>query len=236
VVGSTLWKEGVDIAREMRLIKALADEGYENGPARGRAAVPHSEWVTFATFPGRSASACWTPWRRRHPMIQLRADRAAGSAGPREYELLIPASWEVAAIERFGRAREQALAAAEAGRGPLPGHELSEERLRERRTGRGPRVACDGALPARAEGTDGAPAEVGALVPHGHLGRRNDRLLLAAVASYAVILSVLMIARGISVTPELIVIALAWPRCCSVAASSSCATGYRSWRCSSPTS
>jgi membrane-associated phospholipid phosphatase len=62
-------------------------------------------------------------------------------------------------------------------------------------------------LPARAEGTDGAPAEVGALVPHGHLGRRNDRLLLAAVASYAVILSVLMIARGISVTPELIVIA-----------------------------
>jgi hypothetical protein len=62
-------------------------------------------------------------------------------------------------------------------------------------------------LPARAAGTDGAPAEVGALVPHGHLGRRNDRLLLAAVASYAVILSILMIARGISVTPELIVIA-----------------------------
>ena len=44
-------------------------------------------------------------------------------------------------------------------------------------------------------------------VPHKHLGRRNDRLLLVAVASYAVLLSFLMIARGISVTPELIVVA-----------------------------
>jgi PAP2 superfamily len=46
-------------------------------------------------------------------------------------------------------------------------------------------------------------------VPHAHLGRRNDRLLLMAVASYAVLLSILMIARGISVTPELIVVAFA---------------------------
>jgi ribulose-phosphate 3-epimerase len=37
VVGSTLWQKGVDIAREMRLIRALADEGYENGAGRGEA-------------------------------------------------------------------------------------------------------------------------------------------------------------------------------------------------------
>jgi membrane-associated phospholipid phosphatase len=43
--------------------------------------------------------------------------------------------------------------------------------------------------------------------PHAHLGRRNDRLLLAAVAAYTVILSILMIAKGISVTPELVVVA-----------------------------
>ncbi len=42
---------------------------------------------------------------------------------------------------------------------------------------------------------------------HSHLGRRNDRLLLMAVASYAVLLSILMIARGISVTPDVIVVA-----------------------------
>ncbi|HEY5487411.1 MAG TPA: phosphatase PAP2 family protein [Candidatus Limnocylindrales bacterium] len=43
--------------------------------------------------------------------------------------------------------------------------------------------------------------------PNAHLGRRNDRLLLAAVAAYAVILSILMIAKGISVTPDLVVVA-----------------------------
>jgi membrane-associated phospholipid phosphatase len=43
--------------------------------------------------------------------------------------------------------------------------------------------------------------------PHAHLGRRNDRLLLAAVAAYAVLLSILMIAKGISVTPDLVVVA-----------------------------
>jgi hypothetical protein len=54
--------------------------------------------------------------------------------------------------------------------------------------------------------TDVTAAEPGTS-GHAHLGRRNDRLLLAAVASYAVLLSILMIARGISVTPELIVVA-----------------------------
>lgn len=60
---------------------------------------------------------------------------------------------------------------------------------------------------AGAVGVGGASGAVGAQVPQAHLGRRNDRLLLAAVASYAVLLSILMIARGISVTPELIVVA-----------------------------
>jgi membrane-associated phospholipid phosphatase len=41
--------------------------------------------------------------------------------------------------------------------------------------------------------------------PHAHLGRRNDRLLLGAVIAYAVLLSILMISRGISVTPDVVV-------------------------------
>jgi hypothetical protein len=41
---------------------------------------------------------------------------------------------------------------------------------------------------------------------HAHLGRRNDRLLLLAVAAYAVLLSFLMIARGISITPDVVVV------------------------------
>ena len=55
-----------------------------------------------------------------------------------------------------------------------------------------------------AAGVPGAPAD--AAKPHAHLGRRNDRLLLAGVASYAVLLSVLMISRGISVTPDVVVV------------------------------
>ena len=57
-----------------------------------------------------------------------------------------------------------------------------------------------GAGPGDAAEADGEPVQTT------HLGRRNDRLLLAALASYAVILSILMIARGISVTPELVVV------------------------------
>ena len=66
-----------------------------------------------------------------------------------------------------------------------------------------------GALPgeiAPDAATTDATAEIPAAPHHAHLGRRNDKLLLAAVASYAVLLSILMIARGISVTPDVIVI------------------------------
>jgi membrane-associated phospholipid phosphatase len=45
--------------------------------------------------------------------------------------------------------------------------------------------------------------------PHAHLGRRNDLLLVAALAAYALLLSTLMIWRGIAVTPDLVVVSLA---------------------------
>ncbi len=45
--------------------------------------------------------------------------------------------------------------------------------------------------------------------PHAHLGQRNDRLLLIAVAAYAILLSILMIWRGIAVTPDVVVVAFA---------------------------
>ncbi|HEY8870080.1 MAG TPA: phosphatase PAP2 family protein [Candidatus Limnocylindrales bacterium] len=48
--------------------------------------------------------------------------------------------------------------------------------------------------------TDAAPAESG-------LGRRNDRLLLASIGAYVLILSGLMIVRGVSVTPDVLLVA-----------------------------
>jgi hypothetical protein len=43
---------------------------------------------------------------------------------------------------------------------------------------------------------------------HAHLGRRNDRLLIGLVAGYIVLLSALMIARGVSLTPDVLLIGL----------------------------
>jgi ribulose-phosphate 3-epimerase len=117
VVGSTLWKKDRDIAREIRLIKALADEGYRNGAGKGKGAVPHDQWVPFATLP-RSIGR-----RLLHeieaagiPVIQIRADRAPAAEGLRDYELLIPAGCESAATERFGEARQLAQGEVEARR------------------------------------------------------------------------------------------------------------------------
>jgi hypothetical protein len=67
----------------------------------------------------------------------------------------------------------------------------------------GAALSGPGATPAPADAADGPVAAQ----PHTHLGRRNDRLLLVAVVAYAVLLSFLMIARGISVTPDVIVVA-----------------------------
>jgi hypothetical protein len=66
-------------------------------------------------------------------------------------------------------------------------------------------TAFDGAAPAVNLAED-VPAGDAAGKPHAHLGRRNDRLLLGAVAAYAILLSILMIARGISVTPDVVVV------------------------------
>jgi hypothetical protein len=43
---------------------------------------------------------------------------------------------------------------------------------------------------------------------HGALGRRNDRLLLALVGGYIALLSGLMIVRGVSITPDVLLVAL----------------------------
>ncbi len=63
--------------------------------------------------------------------------------------------------------------------------------------------------PGSAVVVPGAPGEAGpesaAIEPHDHLGRRNDRLLLVGLAAYAILLSFLMISRGISVTPDVVV-------------------------------
>jgi PAP2 superfamily len=66
--------------------------------------------------------------------------------------------------------------------------------------------AASSAVPGTLGPGDVAAEEIAGGQPHAHLGRRNDRLLLLAVASYAILLSILMMARGISVTPDVVIV------------------------------
>ena len=67
-------------------------------------------------------------------------------------------------------------------------------------------LAGPDAMAGSVEGGTGEGVAEAAGRPHSHLGRRNDRLLLGAVIAYAVLLSILMISRGISVTPDVVVV------------------------------
>jgi PAP2 superfamily len=66
-------------------------------------------------------------------------------------------------------------------------------------------TALEQAAPATDSVSSDATTDPATGKPH-ELGRRNDRLLLGAVIAYAVLLSILMISRGISVTPDVVVV------------------------------
>ena len=118
VVGSALWQKGRNMAREIRLIRALADEGYQ---------------YALTTACRRSRATGWSRSRRlRRPqartlreeveaagipvlLFRSREDPAEMDDEIRRWDLLIPASAEAAAKERFGK-RRAALARADARR------------------------------------------------------------------------------------------------------------------------
>jgi ribulose-phosphate 3-epimerase len=109
VVGSALWKKGRDVGREIRLIKALAMEGYWGGAGKGKPAIPHDEWTSFAVLPRTIGQRLAAEMEVAGvPTIQIRAEKPAGTVGLRPYELLIPAIHEAAARERFGEALQRA--------------------------------------------------------------------------------------------------------------------------------
>ena len=117
VVGSALWIPGRRMGREIRLIRALADEGYQYGLNGGVPPIPRDRMVTFATL--RRAEA-----RELRDEIEVAGIPALLFRSPedpadmdddlRRWDLLIPASSEAAAKERFD-ARVAALTRATAG-------------------------------------------------------------------------------------------------------------------------
>jgi ribulose-phosphate 3-epimerase len=113
VVGSALWIKGHDMGREIRLVKALADEGYQYRLNDGKPFIPRDRMVTFAQLPKHLA---WEFMREIEaggvPVIPLRGAGRFNPDGVRDYDLMVPATVEALVVERHAadRARYEATA------------------------------------------------------------------------------------------------------------------------------
>jgi ribulose-phosphate 3-epimerase len=106
VVGSTLFVKGHDMAREIRLIKALADEGYQFGLNGGEPPIPRDRMVTFTSLPKHIARPLMDEIEAGGiPVVMLRGDGQINPDGVRDYDLLVPASVEGVVKERHEGAR-----------------------------------------------------------------------------------------------------------------------------------
>jgi ribulose-phosphate 3-epimerase len=107
VVGSALFTKGRDMAREIRLIRALADEGFQYGLNDGVPPIPRDRMVTFTALPKHIARRFMEEIEAGGvPVVMLRGDGRINPDGVRDYDLLVPATVEAIVTERHGTARD----------------------------------------------------------------------------------------------------------------------------------
>ncbi len=107
VVGSALFTKGRDMGREIRLIKALADEGFQYGLNNGVPPIPRDRMVTFTALPKHIARRLMDEIEAGGiPVVMLRGDGRINPDGVRDYDLLVPATVEALVVERHADARE----------------------------------------------------------------------------------------------------------------------------------
>ena len=117
VVGSALFTKGRDMAREIRLIRALADEGYQYELNDGVPPIPRDRMVTFTSLPKHLAHRLMDEIEAGGiPVVMLRGDGGMNPDGVRDYDLLVPAMVEALVVERHATARERYLGEADAWR------------------------------------------------------------------------------------------------------------------------
>ena len=76
VVGSALFVKGHDMAREIRLIRALADEGYQYTLNGGEPPIPRDKMVRFASLPKHIARELMDEIEAGGvPVVMLRGER-----------------------------------------------------------------------------------------------------------------------------------------------------------------
>lgn len=106
VVGSALFTKGRDMGREVRLLKALADEGYQYGLNDGVPPIPRDKMVTFTALPKHIARRFMDEIEAGGiPVVMLRGDGQINPDGIRDYDLLVPATVEALVVERHSDAR-----------------------------------------------------------------------------------------------------------------------------------
>lgn len=108
VVGSALWIKGRDMGREIRLIRSLADEGYQYQLNSGAPPVPRDRLVVFATLPREPARELRAEIESAGIPVLLfrsREDPAEMTDEARRWDVLLPAGSEAAARKRFGQRR-----------------------------------------------------------------------------------------------------------------------------------
>jgi ribulose-phosphate 3-epimerase len=101
VVGSALWIKGHDMAREIRLVRALADEGYQYQLNDGKPPIPRDRWATFTSLPKHLATRLMREIEAGGiPVMLLPADGATNPDEVLDHDVLVPMSAEALARER----------------------------------------------------------------------------------------------------------------------------------------
>jgi ribulose-phosphate 3-epimerase len=117
VAGSALFLKGRDMGREVRLIRALADEGFQYGPNDGRAPIPSDRMTRFTSLPKHLAHRLMDEIEATGiPVMMLRGEGEVNPDGVRDYDLLVPATVEEHVIDAHGPTRDRLLAEAQAWR------------------------------------------------------------------------------------------------------------------------
>ena len=102
IVGSALFQRGHDIAREIRLVKALADEGWTREIGRGEPPIPRDAWSIVATLAHADADELSrTIERAGIPTLVLRTGPYVPGVDAQRV-VMVPSSAEVFTRKRFG--------------------------------------------------------------------------------------------------------------------------------------
>ena len=102
MVGSALFQRGHDVAREIRLVKALADEGWTREIGRGQPPIAREAWSVVATLSHPEADRLsQTIESAGIPTLVLRTGTFEPGVDAQRV-VMVPATAEVYTRKRFG--------------------------------------------------------------------------------------------------------------------------------------